>query len=769
MSLNKYPIEQLRPDFFEALVNSNIIILSASPGSGKTTQIPWWLASQGQRVWVLEPRRLAARQAATRIAEENKLIIGNEVGYCFRFEKKYQHDTKLVFFTEGTFLKIFQNNPMLDEVDVMIIDEFHERHTETDLALALLLPLVKQRKRPLKLIIMSATLEGQALQRFLPQASFLELTSPPYSLELQYISHLDERARWDWEKNLPSALIKAKEIAGDILLFLPGKWEIDRAMEIAKSMGFETLALHGQLTNEEQQLVFHPCSRTRVICATNVAESSLTLPYVRTVIDSGLAKKMVMKHPQDMGVLQTLPISQAEAIQRAGRANRLGPGLCLRLYTLLDFQSRPTSRRPEIMQENLEDLLLIIKAFPFHPIWLDAPPEKNWEQAQQILYLVGATNQEGELSARGQAILKSGLEIRIGSMLLNAMGLSLGERNSIFKQLTKIYAPTFDQQKRFLHRLVEGDRIFSREFPQLNPKYNSIEACWAHAYIDQLAIYKSDGGGLLHCSGEMLKLHESLANHDLRANDLIVILQMDQRRRVLHYEHIHIDLIFEHQPWPLEEKLEVLEKNNQVFLVEKIKLGAICLEENILPSGHPRYDQEEGQILLAPFLKKERGHQWDDFFQSDEYLQWELALRFKQIAVDWDTLSLTSIDQIKQKWSEQLSLFSPLSLTIPLNPVLANGKTVALKLQKGQRPLLSAPLQDFYGLKTNPTLGPWKIPVGFELLGPRKMPVQITADLMAFWDGSYREVKKELMREYPKHHWADRPTEAPAVRLKSKL
>ena len=365
------PIDQYIPGILEAARNYSTVLVKASPGSGKTTRLPWALSQGlGKKVVVLEPRRLAAKLAAQRIADEENLTLGKEVGFHFRFEKNISDSTDLIFYTEGTFLKKFLRDENLKDVDIVILDEFHERHLETDLALALLRELQKTRT-DLKIILMSATLDLKLINAF-PDSTVIEIDARIYPVEIKYLPNQPSILNQSLEQKVKKAIESVLEAEGDILVFLPGMREMTR-VQAALNGNYDVFLLHADLSKEEQAAALRISARKKIILATNIAESSVTIPGVRTVIDSGIQREAHYSAWNGLKFIQDVPVTKSSAIQRAGRAGRTGPGLCHRLYGQQDYNERADHTIPEIERADLTDVFLLVSGTKLKPYWFHPP------------------------------------------------------------------------------------------------------------------------------------------------------------------------------------------------------------------------------------------------------------------------------------------------------------------------------------------------------------------------------------------------------------
>ncbi len=444
------PIDPTTPKVVAALFPENAVtarpsrvLLIASPGSGKTTRVPWALLSATKgKVYVLEPRRIAAKLSAERVAEENGVVLGAEVGYQFRFERKRRDDTRLVFLTEGTLLRELATNPTLRGVDVLVLDEFHERHLQADLALALAKRLQETSRPDLRILVMSATLDPVPLEKFLPGAERIEVEAPRFPIEIEYRPR-ESAGTFGLEKEIRRAaenLLARPDAAafGDLLIFLPGMAEIRRVeSELRSAFGsrVDVLPLHGELTKEEQTRALSVGARSvdgavrrKIILSTNIAESSVTIPGVNTVVDAGLARIASHSHASGLPRLETKAISRASAIQRAGRAGRTSAGRVMRLYAKGDFEGRAMQEIPEVLRTDLAPVLLDLTALGVFPDFefFEAPSKERLDAGWWLLEDLGFVAEDRTASPQGKTAGASSFHPRITRCLFEIARLLPG-------------------------------------------------------------------------------------------------------------------------------------------------------------------------------------------------------------------------------------------------------------------------------------------------------------------------------------------------------
>ncbi|MFZ9520858.1 MAG: ATP-dependent helicase HrpB [Silvanigrellaceae bacterium] len=432
----KLPIDDLETDFVEALKNKQSIILQAPPGSGKTTRVPQFLLrALAGKTLILEPRRLAARLSAERVAEELGQSTGQDVGFQIRYEKSIGPGTRSIFMTEGLFLRTLLANPKLEGVDAVVLDEFHERHLHSDVAFALTRWLQLNARPDLKLIVMSATLDTEKLAAAVPDSALLKAEVPTFPVEIEYDQGNDERAL-EWRVVVAvESLLKDPRCPGDLLVFLSGAADIRRsAQALATSKfktDFDTFELRAEIPLVEQRKIFMPHPKRKVILSTNVAETSVTIPGVTGVVDSGIAKVASYAHWNGLPSLDIRPVSQASCTQRAGRAGRTSPGVARRLYTRADFLGRTAHDKPELLRMDLSQTILEVLGacnrifrdrtprFDALP-WLENPPIESTNAALSLLRELDAVDNDNQLTAIGEKMIRWPLNPRLGRILLEA-------------------------------------------------------------------------------------------------------------------------------------------------------------------------------------------------------------------------------------------------------------------------------------------------------------------------------------------------------------
>jgi ATP-dependent helicase HrpB len=756
------PIDTYLDSIVEATRHHSTLLIKASPGSGKTTRLPWALLKTRKKVLVLEPRRLAAKLAAQRIAQEEGLTLGQEIGYQFRFEKNLSSESKLIFYTEGMFLRKLLEDTELSGVDTVVLDEFHERHLDTDLALAFLRSLQKNRPE-LLLILMSATLDLR-LQSAFPDSKVFDIVAPNFPVEIRYLPNRPSVLNEPLEKKVRLAVESVSQEPGDILIFLPGMREMLRCREL---LAGDVHILHADLSKEEQEEAISPGKSRKIILATNIAESSVTIPGVRVVIDSGIQREAFSSPWTGLTFIKDALVTKSSAIQRAGRAGRTGPGICLRLYSQQDFEAREEQTVPELFKRDLTSAFLFSKALPHSPSWFQNPPEEKWSRARTLAENLGALLPSEELSPLGKKLLSYPIDPRLARVLIAGEKLFREERRKLLQYVCEEIEGDPNLLRKFQWYLkAEGEE----DFPW--------EKCVLQGFVDQIGRYREAQRDFIHYSGKTLKAHPKF--HDF-PDGLYLVLDVTQKQEAFKVLPIDEDWTWELEPFPFTEVDELIH-DGRIQLRHKTMLGSIVMEETVEKVNWEKLPEEmKHKILLrsetkfSELLRKfqetpayGRLHHWCHWQKIDlESLMRGLTPRsYFDYApgLEWDQLE----NFLQNHIASELDL-SQLERDLPFKINLGGKRELTVHYPLGMDPYLEAPIQDFYGQADTPRIMGGKIPLTLKLLGPHKRPIQVTKDLKNFWAKTYQEMKKEYQREYPKHYWPERPWEARPFLLKSHL
>lgn len=766
------PIDDILPEILDSIRQTPNLVIEAAPGAGKTTRVPAaLLKAVGGEVVVLEPRRIAARLAARRVAWELGEEAGDTVGYQVRFEKVAGPATRLHFVTEGVLTRRMLSDPTLKGVDVVVLDEFHERHLESDLALALLKRL--QRIRPeLRIVVMSATLDAAPVAHFLNDCPVVRSEGRLFDLSIQNLPYSPEPLHVQVKGALE--LLLREGHAGDILVFLPGAAEIHRAMRlcapVAHRANLLALPLHGDLTPAEQDRVVAPAEQRKLILATNVAESSVTIDGVTAVIDSGLARIAAYSPWTGLPTLNIGRVSKASAQQRAGRAGRTGPGRVLRLYSPMDYQQRADYDTPEILRSDLAQICLALRAMGItHPDeleWLDAPPAAAVEKAEQLLDRLCTTNE------MAQKLMRFPLQPRLSRMIVAAMERGVGEaacvsaallgsgaRSQHNDLLAAIDEPLDERAKQQLRQLHKLARLSNQAGHDDDAILQSVLA----GFPDRVARRKAGNQVLLstgvaaEIAGEP-PLYPFMVALDVedRAENPMPLIRLVAR---IEPEWL-IDLFPEHVRE--ENKVVWNRQAERVDAISQLLYDELILQE----SNGAAPDVEAAAALLAEkaleagierFIDAETQEQWLGRLEFAGFAAPDLPEAFKYFCRGYRSFAdlKGAAGSFFHRLEQQLDAHRLRELA-PLTLRLAAGRQVKVQYQRGKAPWIASRLQDFFGMRETPRIGPQQTPVVLHLLAPNRQPVQTTTDLAGFWERLYPEVRRNLMRRYPRHDWPER-------------
>lgn len=799
-----------------ALADAPAAVLTADTGSGKTTWLPLqllnepWLA--GKKIIMLEPRRVAARAAAARLAFHLGETPGKTVGYSVRFDSKVSKDTRIEVVTEGILARRIVSDPELTGVGLVIFDEFHERHVETDLALALTLECNRVFRPDLKMLVMSATIDTTAIGNFLntallpdgkKQIPIITSAGTNFPVEMKYHNEQIEQG------NRAMAVVCARKAIevhakhrGDLLVFLPGTSEIFRATEFIEDRNLaqtKVLPLYGELSAAEQDQVLSPPkpNERRIIVATPIAESSLTLEGLTVVIDSGLVRQPALDVGTGISYLETVPITQDSAVQRAGRAGRLGPGTCYRMYTEADFRRRPRTRAPEILRTDLADASLRTLAFgsPLKSLMLpDMPSAAALSQAEKLLRDLGCLDKHGKLTETGNKASALPLPPRLAVMLTEApsqqtalLAAQLSERDAM--RVTGAMATDLEIRFQSLQKFIEtGDvphgadrrglsaieKVFKQIMPKISsaPKGMSLSSAILFAYPDRVAVRREPGSFLLR-GGRGVYTDKS---DWLAESEFIVAVDLsgsEKNARLRLALSVSRAEVLEHFEDEIAKRQEIREVNGKPRAYELTCLDAIVLseKETALPTGFAQklVLQKVRETGLAQLLSDEAtslcarvellngwGHNLPSFAEPNLAATLEDWLGpFAEGAKSLQEITPSVVQQALEarlSYAEQKLLEEKLPgrLSVP------SGSSHRIHYHDGKA-VVSVRIQEVFGLDAQPVLADGRLPVTLELLSPGKQPIATTLNLPAFWKSTYAEVRKEMRGRYPKHFWPEDP------------
>lgn len=767
------PIDEILPEIIASLERSPNLVIEASPGAGKTTRVPPALLklSDGE-VLVLEPRRIATRMAARRVASEMGERLGETVGYQIRFDEVSGPRTRLRFVTEGVLTRRLLSDPYLKGVATVVLDEFHERHLESDLSLALLKRL--QKRRPdLRIVVMSATLDTGPIAAYLGACPILRSEGKLFQLSIDHLPYspapLEAQVRNALERLITS------EGSGDILAFLPGAAEIRRAMReceaVARQTGLLMLPLHGSLPIEEQDRAVAATSQRKLILATNVAESSITVEGVSAVIDSGLARLAIWSRWTGLQTLEVSRVSKASAKQRAGRAGRTGPGRVLRLYTIEDHQLRPEHDTPEILRSDLSQLCLALRAMQMDGIreikWLDAPPDAAVESAELLLDRLGAT---GDMARQ---LVRFPLAPRLSRLLIESVERGVGEDGCVAAALL---ASGIDFTSNDL--LTAMDRRQDSRLQQPIEQLRRIARPSRQRHRDDDALLKSVLAGFPDRVARLRAGNQVLLSTGISAEvigqppayEFMVALDAEDRRDkplplVRMTARIEPEWLIDQFPERVKERSTVL-WNRSTERVEAVSM--LLYDELIIQESRGAIPEPQAAAELLALKATETGI--ERFVDRENLNQFLSRLEFAgfeqpdiQQAVRELCFGLLSFADLKAEAKKFIPMLERKFAARRLHEIapeslrLQSGRHTKIHYEQGKQPWIASRLQDFFGMRETPRIGEARTPVVVHLLAPNHRPVQTTTDLAGFWERLYPQIRRELMRRYPKHSWPERP------------
>jgi ATP-dependent helicase HrpB len=767
------PIDEILPEIITSLKRSPNLVIEASPGAGKTTRVPPELLKLvNGEVLVLEPRRIAARMAARRVASEMGEKIGETVGYQVRFDEVAGPRTRLRFVTEGVLTRRLISDPHLKAIGAVVLDEFHERHLEGDLALALLKRL-QDRRPDFRIVVMSATLDTDSVTHYLGECPVIRSQGKLFEVSINHLPYspqpLEVQVRHAVE------LLIAQESSGDILVFLPGAAEIHRSMrecdEAARRAGLLVLPLHGSLPPEEQDRAVTPTSRRKLILATNVAESSITVEGVSAVIDSGLARLATWSQWTGLQTLEVSRVSKASAKQRAGRAGRTGPGRVLRLYTMEDYQLRPEHDTPEILRSDLSQFCLALRTMKVDRSkdieFLDSPPGAAIESAELLLDRLGAT---GNMA---QQLTRFPLPPRLSRLLVEAVERGVSEDGCVAAALlasgidfgTNDLLFGIDQRKdpRLLQPLAQLRKI-ARLSGQKHHDEDALLKSVLAGFPDRVARLRT-GNQVLLSTGTSAEVKGQPPRYEF-----MVVLDAEDRRDkplplVRMTARIEPEWLIDLFPDRVREQSTVQwnRSTERVDAVSMLLYDELIIQESRGAVPEPQaaaklLAQKAVEAGMERFIDREK---LDQFLSRIEFAGFEppdIQQTLRELCfgllsfAELKAATQNFIPMLEQKVGiRQLNQIAPESLR------LQSGRQTKIHYEHGKSPWIASRLQDFFGMRETPRIGPAQTPVVVHLLAPNHRPVQTTTDLAGFWERLYPQVRRELMRRYPKHAWPERP------------
>lgn len=814
-ALPDLPVTEALPALKHALDEKRRAVLVAPPGAGKTTLVPLalldapWL--QDRRIVMLEPRRIAARAAARRMASLLGEEVGKTVGYAMRMESRQSATTRILVVTEGVMARVIVEDPELAGIGAILFDEFHERSLDGDFALALALDVASALREDLRMLVMSATLDGARVAALLGDAPVIESEGRSFPVDIRYRPRgADQRI-----EEAMAATIRETVAAetGSILAFLPGRAEIERSAERLEGrlpQNVDVVPLHGSLEGGAQDAAIRPApaGRRKVVLATAIAETSITIDGVRVVIDSGLARLPLYEPATGLTRLTTTRASRASADQRAGRAGRTEPGIAIRLWRAEQTAALPSFTPPEITQADMASLLLDCAAFgvsdPRSLAFLDPPPEPALAEARALLQRLGAFDASGALTATGRAMRKLALPVRLAAMALGGAGhgQDAARRAAELAMLVTergLGGNAVDLEQRHEHfRAGKGRREAQARAMAANlaerackavPQTGdgdmlSLAALLAIAWPDRMAMQRGGPGRFVLANGRggVLDPAERLA-----ASPFVVVAEMQgmaANARILSavaLEEAELRAIAADRIETVEEAS--FDKQTGALKARRIeRLGALTLSSKPLPAPKgPDAAQllltaiREAGVQVLPWGKEATGMRarlaWLHATLGDPWPAMD-DVALADTLDDWlapylgDAASLAALTDGRLKeallarvpWDRQCDIarLAPSHFDAP------SGSHVPIRYA-ADGPVLAIRVQELFGLDRHPAIADGKIPLTLELLSPAHRPIQTTRDLPGFWTGSWADVRADMRGRYPKHEWPDDPANATAT------
>jgi ATP-dependent helicase HrpB len=832
------PINEALPALAKALTDRRGVLLEAPPGAGKSTLVPLFLRTSawlaGQKILMLEPRRIAARAVAGRMAYLLGEAVGNSVGYRTRLETRVSRETRIEVVTEGILTRMLQEDSGLAGIGCVIFDEFHERSLNADLGLALCLESQRNVREDLRILVMSATLDLQPIARILGDgelgdAPVVESRGRSFEVTTQYVAR---RPEIYLEQQTAQVIRTAlREHDGDILCFLPGAAEIRRVQRALEDVGAErnvrVLPLYGELEPQAQDAALSaaPAGQRKIVLATSIAETSLTIEGVRVVVDTGLRRYAEFDPATGMSRLVTTKVSQAAADQRRGRAGRLSAGQCYRLWSEGTQATLAPQTAPEILHADLAPLALELSCWGAVDAaslsWLDQPPAAPLAQARDLLRRLEAIDSTARVTPHGRTLAKLGIHPRLAHMLIKArefggprlacdLAAILSERD-----ILRSSAGTRDVDLRLRVAVLRGDvrdlppgitvdhramtqaarssghwlRDFARGRPDSADPHESTGLLLAWAYPDRIGRARGDGGRYLMANGRGARFGEPQA---LSKAEFIVAAELDgaeREARIFLAAPVARADLEQHFAAQIVDHSEIVwdDRDQAIRSRRERRLGALVLESTEIRNPDAQALQDAalvglGQIGIA-------GLPW-----TPELRQWQArVMLMRHHAVPslepWPDLSDSALAATLEDWAPpwisgftrrehfsrldlKQALRSRLTYTqgailereAPTHFTVPSGSAIPIDYLDGEIPTLSVRLQEMFGLNQTPSVAAGRLPLLLKLLSPARRPVQVTRDLVSFWNRGYHEVKKDLKGRYPKHYWPEDPYTAEPTR-----
>jgi ATP-dependent helicase HrpB len=806
------PIDEALPRLTAALRQQHAAVLVAPPGAGKTTRVPLWLLdtlwAADKKILVLEPRRLAARAAAERMAATLNERVGETVGLRVRFGSKVSRQTRIEVVTEGIFTRLVLDDPSLDGIAAVLFDEFHERSLDADLGLALARDVQQGLRDDLRLLVMSATLDGARVAKLLGDAPVIESEGLAFPVETRYRGR---EAGVLIEKQVADTVARAlRADPGSILAFLPGQGEIRRTemllKELVKDPVVDIVTLYGALDAQTQDCAISPApaGRRKVVLATSIAETSLTIEGVRIVVDSGVAR--VPRYEPDVGLtrLETVRVSRAAADQRRGRAGRTEPGICYRLWDELQTASLEAYARPEMLSADLSGMLLDLAQWgatdPGRLAFLDPPPSGALTEARALLAELGAIDEQGRITEEGKKLRQLPLPPRLARMVVDAAAKGAGQRAADIAAILSErglggndvdLGSRLDRFRTDRSRRGEDARRMAKRWADVagvsgDTSDLSAGAILSLAYPERIAKSRGGNGAFLLANGRGANVDPASA---MARESLLAVAELSgtaAQSRVLLAAPITLTEIEQRFAGSIERRHDTTfdAASGSLRGRRSERLGAITLAERpyaVTPGPEAAKQLADGIVRLGldrlpwtkslqqwrdrvMFLRRAGSEEWPDLSNealagnADEWLVPLLNSKTTLASVSADELSAAIGALLPWNLKRRLDAEAPTHFSAP------SGSSVPIDYDAEEGPKLAIRVQELYGLDRHPSIAGGKVPLVVELLSPAQRPVQVTRDLPGFWRGSYAAVKADMRGRYPRHPWPDDPLKAPATR-----
>ena len=808
------PIDAVLDDLSRTLEAHNAAVLVAPPGAGKTTRVPLALLdapwARGKKIIVLEPRRIAARASADRMAKSLGERAGETVGYRVRFGSKISRATRIEVVTEGIFTRQILDDPELPGVAAILFDEFHERSLDADLGLALARDVQTGLREDLRILVMLATLDGARVAKLLGEAPVVESEGRAFPVETRY---LGRKADAPVERQMADAIAAAlRADSGSVLAFLPGAAEIRRTQnflgERVQNASIEIVPLFGALDAAVQDRAIAPPPKgtRKVVLATSIAETSLTIEGVRIVVDSGLAR--VPRYEPDIGLtrLETVRASRAAVDQRRGRAGRTEPGVCYRLWDEPQTASLPLYTQPEILSADLSSLVLDLAqwgvADPAVLSFLDPPPQPAWKEAKSLLSELNALDADGRITAEGKSLRALALPPRLARMIVDSHRAGEGEaaaeiaaiiterglggdsvdlehrRDQFRRDRSPRAASARDLARRWASQVAASEKAGERDGL-------STGLMLAYAFPDRVARNRGNGSFVLaNGRGAAVEQTSSLARAPYIAigemtgtaasGRILLAAQITEGEIERHFaEHIETvdEISFDRGAMALRARrkraLHAITLSEATLAVSPSEETARILADGLIAAGLDRLPWSKAAKQWRDrvmFLRKAEGESWPDLTDNGLIARrddWLVPALYDKIALkDISPGDLSDALMALLPWEMRARL----DREAPTHFEAPTGSVLAIDYEAEQGPTIAVRLQELFGLNTHPSIAAGKVPLVLELLSPAQRPVQVTRDLPGFWRGSYAAVRSDLRGRYPRHPWPDDPASAVPTR-----